>query len=135
MARFKLYQDAEYVMGHLRYGHREGIIEADTLGEVLKKVDDEPGEYTNFVLDDYEIDDICYDDNLIHIEEIKEEKKDDNGWIELKQGDETPDHEVIARDSYKNTLIGYVCCEGEGFICESETEVMYDVIKYREIPE
>ena len=89
----------------------------------------------NFVLDDYEIDDICYDDNLIHIEKIKEEKKDDNGWIELKQGDKTPDHEVIARDSYKNTLIGYVCCEGEGFICESETEVMYDVIKYREIPE
>lgn len=91
MAKFKLYQDAEYVAGHLRYGHREGIIEADTAEEALEKVNDDPGAYMNFVLDDYEIDDICYDDNLIHIEEIKEEKKDDNGWIELKQGDEVPE--------------------------------------------
>lgn len=30
MTKFKVFQDADYVQGHLRYGHREGIIEADS---------------------------------------------------------------------------------------------------------
>ena len=30
MKKFKVTQYAEYVMGYLRYGHREGIIEAES---------------------------------------------------------------------------------------------------------
>lgn len=31
MAKFRVTQYADYVVGHLRYGHREAIIEADSL--------------------------------------------------------------------------------------------------------
>ena len=31
MAKFFVKQDADYVVGHLRYGHREGYIEADSM--------------------------------------------------------------------------------------------------------
>ena len=30
MAKFRVFQDANYAVGHLRYGHREGIIEAES---------------------------------------------------------------------------------------------------------
>jgi hypothetical protein len=35
MAKFRVFQDANYAVGHLRYGHKEGIIEA--LKQNLKK--------------------------------------------------------------------------------------------------
>lgn len=35
MARFFVRQDADYAMGHLRYGHREGYIEADSIEDAL----------------------------------------------------------------------------------------------------
>lgn len=38
MAKFKVFQDADYVQGHLRYGHREGIIEADSKEDALNKL-------------------------------------------------------------------------------------------------
>lgn len=38
MAKFRVSQDADYIMGHLRYGHREGIIEADSLEDAKKKL-------------------------------------------------------------------------------------------------
>ena len=28
--KFKVIQEADYVIGHLRYGHREGVIEAES---------------------------------------------------------------------------------------------------------
>ena len=37
MAKFKVFQDADYVQGHLRYGHREGIIEADSKEAAIDK--------------------------------------------------------------------------------------------------
>ena len=37
MARFFVTQEADYVMGHLRYGHREGYIEADSIEDAKKK--------------------------------------------------------------------------------------------------
>ena len=74
MAKFKVFQDADYVQGHLRYGHREGIIEADSKEDALNKLKNE--DYTDYLyleIDDYEVDDLSYGDNEFEIEEILEE--------------------------------------------------------------
>ena len=74
MAKFKVFQDADSVQGHLRYGHREGIIEADSKEDALNKLKNEG--YTDYLyleIDDYEVDDLCYGDNEFEIEEIIEE--------------------------------------------------------------
>lgn len=39
MAKFFVKQDADYVVGHLRYGHREGYIEADSIEDAKKKLE------------------------------------------------------------------------------------------------
>ena len=41
MARFFVRQEADYVVGHLRYGHREGYIEADSIEDARRKVEEE----------------------------------------------------------------------------------------------
>ena len=74
MAKFKVFQDADYVQGHLRYGHREGIIEADSKEDALNKLKNE--DYTDYLyleIDDYEVDGLSYGDNEFEIEEILEE--------------------------------------------------------------
>ena len=74
MAKFKVFQDADYVQGHLRYGHREGIIEADSKEDALNKLKNE--DYTDYLyleIDDYEVDSLYYGDNEFEIEEILEE--------------------------------------------------------------
>lgn len=74
MAKFKVFQDTDYVQGHLRYGHREGIIEADSKEDALNKLKNEG--YTDYLyleIDDYEVDDLYYGDNEFEIEEILEE--------------------------------------------------------------
>lgn len=74
MAKFKVFQDADYVQGHLRYGHREGIIEADSKEDALNKLKNEGyTDYLNLEIDDYEVDDVDYGDNEFEIEEILEE--------------------------------------------------------------
>lgn len=70
MAKFRVFQDANYAVGHLRYGHREGIIEAESKEDALNKLRNEGyTNYLNFVLDDYELEDVDYDD-YFKIEEI-----------------------------------------------------------------
>lgn len=74
MAKFKVSQEADYVMGHLRYGHREGIIEAESKEDALQKLKDGyASDYLDLVVDDYEVDDVEYGDNEFEIEEIKED--------------------------------------------------------------
>ena len=71
MSKFLVRQEADYVVGHLRYGHREGYIEADSIEEARRKVEEEEGydECLNLVVDDYEVDDVEYGDNEFEIEE------------------------------------------------------------------
>ena len=65
MARFFVTQDAEYVVGHLRYGHREGYIEADSIEDARRKLKEEGyTDYLDFVLDDYELEDCEYYDEF-----------------------------------------------------------------------
>lgn len=68
--KFRVTQEANYVMGHLRYGHREGIIEADSKEEALKLLQGNEDDYLDLVVDDYEIEDADFENNPFEIEEI-----------------------------------------------------------------
>ena len=58
----------------MRYGHREGIIEAESKEDALDKLrNDSYTDYLDFVLDDYSLEDADYDDQPFEIEEIEEE--------------------------------------------------------------
>lgn len=73
MAKFRVSQEADYVMGHLRYGHREGVIEAESKEDALNKLKNEGyTDYLDFVLDDYSCEDVEYGDNEFEIEEMEE---------------------------------------------------------------
>lgn len=73
MAEFKVFQNADYVQGHLRYGHREGIIEADSKEDVLNKLKNEGyTDYLDLIVDDYSVYDVEYGNNEFKIEEIPE---------------------------------------------------------------
>ena len=71
MARFFVTQEADYVMGHLRYGHREGYIEADSIEDARTRL--EKGGYAeclDLVVDSYSVEDVDYGDNEFEIEEV-----------------------------------------------------------------
>ena len=73
MAKFNVSQEADYAMGHLRYGHREGVIEAESKEDALNKLKNEGyADYLDFVLDDYSCEDVEYGDNEFKIEEVEE---------------------------------------------------------------
>lgn len=78
MAKYRVSQDADYVMGHLRYGHREGIIEADSLEDAKKKVEQEGHtDFLDLVVDDYSVDDVDYGNNEFEYEKIEENANED----------------------------------------------------------
>jgi len=73
MKKFKVSQEADYVMGHLRYGHREGIIEADSKEDALYKLRNKGyTDYLDLKVDDYRVEDVEYGDNEFEIEEVEE---------------------------------------------------------------
>lgn len=119
MAKFRVYQDADCVMGYLRYGHREGIIDADSKEDALDKLKNEVYyDYLEFVVDDYSVENIDYGNNEFEIEEIEDETKKNNGWIPVSK-DNIPDHEVLACNEYGCELIGYIDVVGDGFFAKN----------------
>lgn len=73
MAKFRVSQEADYITGHLRYGHREGIIEADSKEDALSKLRNEGyTDYLDLVVDDYEVEDVDYGDNEFEIKEVED---------------------------------------------------------------
>ena len=73
MAKFRVSQEADYVMGYLRYGHREGVIEAESKEDALNKLKNEGyTDYLDFVLDDYSCESVEYGGNEFEIEEMEE---------------------------------------------------------------
>lgn len=71
MTKFKVRQEADYAIGYLRYGHREGVIEAESKEDALNKLENEGYvDYLDFVLDDYSCVDVEYGDNEFEIEEV-----------------------------------------------------------------
>ena len=70
--KFRVTQEANYVMGHLRYGHREGIVKADSKEDVLKLIEGQEDDYLDIVIDDYEIEDADFENNPFEIEEVND---------------------------------------------------------------
>lgn len=71
MKKFFVTADLDYITGHLRYGHLEGIIEAES-EEALKEMIKEKGfdQYLEVVADNYEI--VSYGDvNEYKYKEVK----------------------------------------------------------------
>ncbi len=75
--KFKISQDCDYAEGYLRYGHLEGIIEAESKEELEKMIKENPDyvkDSMGFEVDDYELNDYDVGDNPIVIEgEVKDE--------------------------------------------------------------
>ena len=77
MKKYKVSVPTDYVTGHLRYGHYETEIEAESLEKVKEYINSNEGkeyikEVAEFEVDDYEIDDIGdLDLTMVIIEEIK----------------------------------------------------------------
>ena len=67
MKKFKVTIPCEYIQGHLRYGHAEGIIEAKNIESITNLGDLD----LDIVVDDYEIDDYELDFENARIEEIE----------------------------------------------------------------
>lgn len=75
MAKFRVRQDADYVMGHLRYGHRAGIIEAESVEDALDKLKNHNyTDYLDLVVDDYEVEDVDYGFNPFEIKPVEGEQ-------------------------------------------------------------
>lgn len=73
MPKFRVSQETDYVTGYLRYGHREGVIEADSKEDALNKLQKKGyTDYLDFVVDDWSVDSVDYGDNEFEIEEIEE---------------------------------------------------------------
>ena len=138
MAKFRVYRDVDCITGHLRYGHYEGEIEAESREDALDKLKNKDyDERLNLVVDDYEVYDIDIGNNEFEIEEIAEETPEkNNGWIPVSKGN-IPDHEVLTCNKYGDELIGYVDVVGYGFFCEEGDSgiCMYDVVAWMEKPE
>ena len=56
-------------------------------------------------------------------------------WISCSGTVDIPDYEVMACDKYENIIIGYLHYMDEQWMCESDSEVMYDAIAWRNLPE
>jgi len=68
--KFKVSQDCDYVMGHLRYGHLECEVEANSEEMALEMV--ENGEYDmELVIDDYSVDNYNVGNNRKEVVKIK----------------------------------------------------------------
>ena len=54
--KFKVSQECDYVMGHLRYGHLEGVVDVKDEEELKGLIEsDEITDYMEIKVDDYEI--------------------------------------------------------------------------------
>ena len=56
-------------------------------------------------------------------------------WIPCSGTIDIPDYEVIACDKYNNIIIGYLNYIDEQWMCESDSEVMYNAVAWRNLPE
>lgn len=70
MKKFKINVPCDYVVGHLRYGHGEAIIEAETEEDAIEKA--KKWDDYDLIVDDYEIEDHdSWDFDNMTMEEVK----------------------------------------------------------------
>jgi hypothetical protein len=81
MKRFKISIPLEYIMGHLRYGHLEYEVDADTFEEAMERIMDGLEDDYELIVDDWEVSDygdVDYDDaKVISVEETEETEKEE----------------------------------------------------------
>ena len=56
-------------------------------------------------------------------------------WILCSETIDLPDHEVLCCDRYGEELTGWLSYSDDQWLCESDGEMMYDPIAWREKPE
>lgn len=56
-------------------------------------------------------------------------------WIPCSKTEDLPKHEVLCCDKYGEELIGWLLYSDDQWLCESDCEMMYDPIAWREKPE
>ena len=56
-------------------------------------------------------------------------------WIPCSDTEDLPEHEVLCCDKYGEELIGWLSYSDDQWLCESDCEMMYDPIAWREKPE
>lgn len=56
-------------------------------------------------------------------------------WIPCSETEDLPEHEVLCCDRYGEELIGWLSYSDDQWLCESDGEMMYDPIAWREKPE
>ena len=74
----------------------------------------------------------------IHFKQLLEElpsAQPEPQWIPCSETENLPEHEVLCCDRYGEELIGWLSCKDDQWLCESEGEMMYDPIAWRELPE
>ena len=71
MKEFLVTVDCDYVVGHLRHGHLQGIVRAETLEEAKEKSISFSD--LDLVIDDYEVDGYSVGDNPVEVIEMNYE--------------------------------------------------------------
>lgn len=77
------------------------------------------------------------DENWIMQDRIKEipSAQPEPQWIPCSDTVDIPEHEVLCCDKYGEELIGWLSYSDDQWLCESDCEMMYDPIAWREKPE
>lgn len=69
--KFAVTRDTDYVMGYLKYGHLEGVVEVESEAELRKLIDNgKIRDYLDLVIDEYEVEDIDHGDHPVEYEAI-----------------------------------------------------------------
>lgn len=81
--KFRVTRDTDYVMGHLRYGHAEGIVEVESEEELRKLIEsDAIYDYLDLVVDSYSVEDVCYGDYPVKYTVMNQDDNELN-WYDL----------------------------------------------------
>lgn len=75
MKKYKVTIPLDYVQGHLRYGHLEGIVEVENEEELKKLIESKDvRDYLDMEIDDYSVDDYGDEDyDSLKYEEVNNE--------------------------------------------------------------
>ena len=73
-----------------------------------------------------------YEQALSEIKEMLETSQPEPQWIPCSKTIDIPDHEVLCCDRHGEELIGWLSYIDDQWLCESDGEMMYDPIAWRE---
>lgn len=66
---------------------------------------------------------------MVHLHDAEQQ------WIPCSKTEDLPKHEVLCCDKYGEELIGWLSYSDDQWLCESDGEMMYDPIAWREKPD